>query len=985
MTALSVADFPAFFSAVRDGVATPFPWQQRLLTELASDEGEFARSGRWPALLDLPTSAGKTATIDIAVFLMALHEDAPRRIVFVVDRRVIVQQAATWAAVLARRLREAPRNGDNVVSSVAAALRSRMSPLGLAGRDPLIVAELRGAVERDERWAERPDQPAVIVSTVDQVGSRLLMQGYGVSPGMRPIHAGLLSNDVLFLLDEVHVSQPFADTLTAVRRLRGRSPWPGRDQWQVCQLSATPSAGPTHQDVFRLMEQDRASTLGVRTRARKPINLEEVRVGTDQSLHARVLGEAAARLAEGVMKTSGARTVGVVVNRVDTAVAAARSIGQAPAGVDVVLLTGRMRPHDRDEMLKGCVERIRSGRTRSEDDRPLVVVGTQSVEVGADFDFDALVTECASFDALKQRFGRVDRLGILNAAGPVVTSIVFASSRIDPDDPIYGSAAFETWAWLKAAARDFGIDHLGEPDPRDLGRMTTPRRQAPVLMPSHLDRWWQRDVSDGLPDVASWLHGFDERPLDGDVNVVWRTALLAPDGRLDDRYARNALTALPPRAAEAMSVPVSRVRRWLAGDRRPTRVEDVERSVGLDASEPAQDAIEARVSYLVWRPDEADLPESRDPTSEPRSLHVGDTVVVDAGVGGVTLGTWDPSSTKAVSDLAAASEDDLAVRLDRAVLEPQLRALNVELSPDMWGRMPAPDVEDPVVNGGLVDDIVEWLDELPTFDERVRGDLRAAPPTGGRRLRLRDVALIEGSHRPSSFFVLWPTSRASRFVSRAGATWSAPRRVELLDHLTTTQTWAKSFATTCGVAQDFVGVVADAAFWHDLGKLDPRFQAQLREGAIDQEGQLLAKSAVPAHDRRRLERARVAAGYPRGASHAALGAHLLRSNRSAATLESSAALVRHLVASHHGGGRPFVGVAEASTDGPPLFAANVAELEWVLDREVSLGHVGNGIPEDYWSAVRHLGWFGDAWLTCLVRLADHRASEFPDGEGNRDG
>ena len=81
---LTPGDFPAFYDAVH-GFA-PFPWQARLA-------GEVAGPG-WPAVLALPTAAGKTSAIDVAVFTLALAagaplaaRTAPLRVFFVIDRR----------------------------------------------------------------------------------------------------------------------------------------------------------------------------------------------------------------------------------------------------------------------------------------------------------------------------------------------------------------------------------------------------------------------------------------------------------------------------------------------------------------------------------------------------------------------------------------------------------------------------------------------------------------------------------------------------------------------------------------------------------------------------------------------------------------------------------------------------------------------------------------------------------------------------------
>src|SRR3990172_9223810 len=100
--AMKPADFAPFFRLVYG--YNPFPWQERLASDVIT-------CGTWPPVLALPTSAGKTAAIDIAVFALACEADrplqercAPLRIFFVIDRRIVVDEAYARARFLAEKL-----------------------------------------------------------------------------------------------------------------------------------------------------------------------------------------------------------------------------------------------------------------------------------------------------------------------------------------------------------------------------------------------------------------------------------------------------------------------------------------------------------------------------------------------------------------------------------------------------------------------------------------------------------------------------------------------------------------------------------------------------------------------------------------------------------------------------------------------------------------------------------------------------------------
>lgn len=973
---MTFPSFPDFFRALWSSY-DPFPWQRMLADRLAE--------GKWPKALDLPTAAGKTTCIDIAIYALAAQADrpvwertAPRRIWFVVDRRIVVDEAFERAKTIAKNLNEAK---EGPIREVADRLRA----VSGTGR-PLAVARLRGGVLHDDGWGRLPCQPAVITSTVDQLGSRLLFRGYGRSALTASIFAGLAAHDSLILLDEAHLSVPFMQTLHAVERYRGED-WaerPIRTPFAFAMLSATPPADIPEADIFPGTDRQAAldhPELARRIRASKPAEL--VLIKTSRASEEDPLVEAAAQRAETFVKQGGKRRVAVIVNRVRTAASVAEVLrARGGDGFDVVLLTGRLRPFERDQLVERWSRLLRANKPE-QSERPIVLVSTQCIEVGADFSFDALVTEAASLDALRQRFGRLDRFGHLETS-PAAILIRDEDTKGDVEDPIYGPALAECWRLLQERAEthredqaerklvDFGVAALDTSlqDVDDLAPYLAPSPDAPLLLPSHVDLLCQTAPRPQVePDVQLYLHGTDRGTPE--VRVAWRVDLEKKDleeNRTD--ICAETVALCPPNSAETAAVPLYLLRRWLSDGQDEGETGDVE---GARHAETAQGKQIKPV--LVW--------EGRERSricNTASQIRRNDVVVLPAtyGVAGLAqsapvramgqaqLDIWEPSHAKSCKPPA--------LRLHRAVLEPwlacpPLQALLKLAEADSWERDEVCDAIDAVVayapaGGEDPPGLPCWLIKLL---KEVRNGRYDRHPASGLVLRARKVETQEEGEQEA-------------FADDDDLLSAVGEEVSLTVHSALVEGAVAKLAERC-LPAEFRTPLTTAAYWHDVGKVDERFQLLLRQGnelAISA-GPPLAKSADMPDSRDRRRAIRAASGLPDNFRHEMLSLQLAERSLGLEVQDAQTDLLLHAIASHHGHGRPFAPFSpdpdpprvQVAHDGVSIEAGTADRVRWPAPHALD-----SGICERFWRLNRRYGWWGLAYLEAILRLGDWYGSRW---------
>ncbi|MFB8769949.1 type I-U CRISPR-associated helicase/endonuclease Cas3 [Nocardiopsis alba] len=961
MSPAELPTFTEFFKAVHGH--GPFPWQAALADRLLAGED-------WPEAVDVPTGLGKTSLLDIALYTAAAGAaDRRRRVFFIVDRRLVVDEAFEHANVIADLLNgHTPPSTDRTAADLAvlAAIADRLRQPEDQG--PVVeVTRMRGGTTWSWQWIQRPDRHALVVGTVDQIGSRLFLRGYGVSDRLRPIDAALVGTDSLILVDEAHLSQAM---LTSIDAATADQPEHRLARPRVVQMSATVKDGAARR-THSIGEADHAHPVASR-RLTSPrwMHLVEPEKVTKKNASQVITAQLAAwaqALAEA--QPMAGPVVLVVCNTVARARAVFTTLAQEQIAPEQrVLLIGRSRPVDRQRLMDTFYDRIQVKREHGRESEPLYVVATQTVEVGANIDADALVSESASMTALIQRLGRLARTPETREApatddgrGWRAPAVIVHDPSVEDEDPVYGSARQGTWRLLSRLCpplathpkRACVVEELGtgiEVSPTALTALLAQagdeeraamREQAqapPVMHPGVLRSWEHTSptpVTD--PPVAPFLHGLDTR--DPDVTVLWREDIhpatcLDKTGKVAQEVVER-LRLVPPSSDEQLQVSLTALRRW-----RNRHHEAAGQIADLETAPAPQDAEEAAEQEFVLRyRGHRDL--ERITLNQVRP---GDTLILPSSFGGCDRYGWAPQQhTGPVVDVAdlASRRGFPTVRLDQrlihtsglvdandagapaqALRQALQELLAVQDASEERGRAPEP---------GNYRAALEKVDTL-IQEQHLRHPLatnltRLAHAAENHSLRVKILPAEDTEPRTSADTGSEAEQEslrgrivlAARRVLRGGdtdeasaSTTNEPEPVWLDDHQDQVARQAAAFARNIGLTETEVHAVYLAGLYHDEGKRDPRFQTILRGGlplpaAQIQAGRVLAKSLQAPTDPTAREQALHASGYPPGTRHEGLSARIAHHHLDSHGLDEQVRdLVLHLVASHHGRSRPLL-------------------------------------------------------------------------------
>lgn len=939
MTA-SLPTFPEFYQAING--RDPFPWQSRLAKRLATD-------GTWPDEIGVPTGMGKTACLEIAIWWLASQADrkpqertAPTRIWWVVNRRLLVDSTAEQARKLAEKLiasqnNSAPRDHAQSHSDALAMVAARLRSLSAGrGEPPLKVISLRGGIA--SRTPTDPSCPTVTLCTLPMYGSRLLFRGYGSN--LRAVDAAMAGTDSLVLLDEAHLAPHLRSLMGALVECMpdAQSPLPDNQRSTATVVTLTATGDSSSGSRFDLDDDDkRHGIIQQRLDAIKWLELQVEESG-DVAKHLadgtiRLMQETG-RPASFLVFANTPKTAREVFNRIK------KQTKKKKPAPDLQLLTGLTREREAERICKHILNpqhgmaATRSATTPRE--RHLVVVATQTLEVGADLDAEYLITEACGVRALTQRLGRLNRLGNYTDAHALYIHLPPQKSRGgkakgDDEWPVYGKEPGTVLQRLKDAQQQ--TDGKVNLCPRRVAEVLGPpgedRGRAPEVLPGILWEWVKTTTPpEGEAPVEPYFSGIASPQYT--VSVIWRAHVPEPGLRLWPRAKDR----------EAVDIAITQLRDVLNND------ETIHR-LGND-------------NVTVESIDKADL-------------RPGDRIVLPTDCGLLDQFGWNPDASDPVVDVSLSGQ---GLPLDATAIK---RLCGINLTSDINKALGTEDDEiNELDEAERYQAIINILEAIRTIEETPQGWDSKEWKTFTDSL---EPQIVESRKEVARLKVRSPKPERDAPIGDfdenslvASLRHPDPALATLEGHGQAVGDQSRMVAERVGLPAHLCKVVEFAACLHDIGKADRRFQLWLDPEA--QNGVAMAKSDMPRH---RWEAMRVASGWPRGGRHEDLSARLVlawleQQPDWGTPLERD--LLVHLVISHHGKGRPLVPPASDGTcervrgkiSGIAVEAsADLARIDW--DQPARFRRLNN-----------HFGPWGLALLEAIVIRSDHAVSASMNGE-----
>lgn len=814
--------------------ATPFPWQSDLLER-------FTR-GELPNALDIPTGLGKTAVIGVWLVARASGAAVPRRLVYVVDRRAVVDQATAEA----ERLRSWVSGHPEVKAA-----------LGIDPDRALPISTLRGQFVDNREWLEDPSSPAIVLGTVDMIGSRLLFSGYGVSRKMRPYQAGLLGVDSLIVLDEAHLVPPFERLIEQVASGRDSSSRPLEadnaalqrlaPRLRVLSLSATGRDREAEQ-VLRLGKAD-----GEHAEVRRRLSAVKrltVRPEVGDKELPEVLAAAAWKLSgEG---EDAARVVVFVTSRdhAQKTLEAIESLGaKAKRTIATELFVGGRRVYERQLAATWLEDHGFIPTSGKMSEMPAFLIATAAGEVGVDFDANHAVCDLVAWERMVQRLGRVNRRGLNDANVVVVTTS--AKDALESQRRSAVLKLFDVLPRLADGAMDVSPCALSLLKEKQESRTlieeaSTPPPLHPPLTRALVESWSMTSLEEhtGRPEVTPWIRGWPDDEEEPQTTIVWRTYLpvTSTGDLLGGKDLEAFWDAADPHLAEKLETETWRVVEWL--------------SKRLKKLEPST-------------PEDAEL------NRFARPLRNADVVGVILGSDGLTRVVF---------------ADDLSNKGKRDAMERAFRGATLIVDRRAGG----------LVRGLLASDSDDLVDDVTDLDAhngarivpfQIKHMSQENDETESHDWRTEAIVPIARSDREISEWLVVESLAEHGAQSEEGR--SGAKRSQLLDeHEAWTEIEARRIATRLALAPEHADLLATAARLHDEGKRASAWQRAFGGDVSNP----IAKST-------RRPNIKFLEGYR----------HELGSLPYAETHErvkelplALRELCLHLIAAHHGGARPIL-------------------------------------------------------------------------------